>query len=431
MLKKITEDNKIILLYLALILCALIKGISLPNSWTYSHFLFTYEFGFIKRALIGQLFHLADIEVFKSYVFFTAYAFTLLAINLSILFILISKLQSKGTQSDLFLPTIILLTSFAPYYFISSIGYAEQVGLLIVMLSLFINDFRKKAFFIFLTFPISLFVHEMFFIALFPFLFLSLLYSLITESDYKHGSNHIGFWQILTADKVKLSIVIVFAILCLSLTYIIASHSISPEHFQSLKNNAISQLGPLSRTEQKALDIFIKQGFMENINNVYIYWSTEPLHRFVIYMLFPLIWIYFFISNTCKRFNQLPRQTQKKLKPLLILTCLAPISSLLMNVLGYDTFRWATISIFIAYFSLVLMSKLVQDTQSEIQKNTQNNTPKNPSITWIILLIYIGASTNIDLYSGDLKVNQFPFMTGEIEYTKDLIKRRIPFETTY
>lgn len=53
------------------VLC-LLRGVRFPNLWGYTHFLFNYDFGFSKRALVGPCFR-GSVRHFGSPMIFSAF----------------------------------------------------------------------------------------------------------------------------------------------------------------------------------------------------------------------------------------------------------------------------------------------------------------------------------------------------------------------
>ena len=55
---------------LAIFFLSILRGIRFPNIWSYSHFLFNYDFGFTKRGLIGEIISQVNNPYLISYEFF-------------------------------------------------------------------------------------------------------------------------------------------------------------------------------------------------------------------------------------------------------------------------------------------------------------------------------------------------------------------------
>jgi hypothetical protein len=61
---------------MVVLLFSILRGIRFPNIWSYSHFLFNYDFGFTKRSLVGALIGLLGHPYLITYDFFFRFATT-------------------------------------------------------------------------------------------------------------------------------------------------------------------------------------------------------------------------------------------------------------------------------------------------------------------------------------------------------------------
>ena len=60
---------------------SILRGIRFPNMWSYSHFLFNYDFGFVKRSLLGAIISQFDSAYLRSYEFFLVLSMIIFVVN--------------------------------------------------------------------------------------------------------------------------------------------------------------------------------------------------------------------------------------------------------------------------------------------------------------------------------------------------------------
>ena len=156
-----------------------LKGARLPNIWSYTHFLFNYQHGFVKRGAIGALLDAINIASLGAYEFFVAFSFAFLCANIALLDALCWQLIK--TQHLPWIGCALLFASgLAIVYLSHTVGYFDHIGLFVTLLALITRGFYKKLLLIAAAFPFAIIIHEATLIIFFPVAVMSLLLELPT-----------------------------------------------------------------------------------------------------------------------------------------------------------------------------------------------------------------------------------------------------------
>ena len=168
---------------------SVLRGIWFPNLWSYTHYLFNYDNGFVKRGLIGTIVNATNIPFFHTYTFFSILSFITFGISLLLIFNLINKtLQAESIYFNI---CVWLFSSSLAIVFLShSVGYFDNLGLLTTLCILNIHTFKYKITVALLFFTLCLFSHEGLFIIFFPVILISLINALKTNN---HSIRHASF----------------------------------------------------------------------------------------------------------------------------------------------------------------------------------------------------------------------------------------------
>lgn len=130
----------------AILFLSILRGIRVPNIWSYSHFLFNYDLGFIKRGLIGEIISQFNNPYLLSYEFFFIFSIAILFIVIVLISLLLKDLINS--HNPIFIGCSVVFSSSLAVVFLShSVGYFDHIGLLVALITLKINGFYKKIFF--------------------------------------------------------------------------------------------------------------------------------------------------------------------------------------------------------------------------------------------------------------------------------------------
>jgi len=166
--KKIIPFDKVSLPVVFAIFASLfgiLSGLSWPNIWSVTHLLFDYEYGIIKRWLVGEI---------LSFGFNTAVSYDILVIIsvtffLIWLFLLFFRLLVLGKDdSYIWLISAVVLISPGFIYLVHEIGYFDHVGLIILLLCFLLPKNGTGLLGRLFLCAIMILVHEAFFLMFFP-----------------------------------------------------------------------------------------------------------------------------------------------------------------------------------------------------------------------------------------------------------------------
>ncbi len=370
---------------LAIVILALsiLRGIRYPNTWSYTHFLFNYNQGFVKRGLVGEIMSHVGPRFFLTYEFFVFFSLILLIVNFFLLGVLINDMVSSR-HPILIGSGLLFASSLAVVFLAHTIGYLEHIGLFITLIALKIRSFPKKLIFLFLAFPIALFVHEGILILLFPINFMALL-------CYKG-----------TAWGKKAAWLGAFSLLILVLTFTISEYTLEEAEAEQLYTSLQSNLDfPLRRDAFNVLH----RDSQENFQRAMQRWSAERFQelRQSILVTAPTIILLFYITQMVLKHAAAPAYVR-------IMAVLAALSPLVMYGWGWDMHRWNTFAITTSFLMLYVLS------------NVYNMPTKVSAVIYFLLgfLVVLNGMSTITLFDN-YYVKQFPFMEHQ-NYLWDLIR---------
>lgn len=142
----------------------MIRGLTSLSRWNYTHYLFDYQFGFIKRGLIGETFR--QLGISRSFE-----VISIISIFISVLFgiIFFHFLTQKKSLSKVFI--VLALTSSATIaHFMYDRSRYDVIIYLLAFLGFYFNRQRLSYLLITVILVINLFIHEASFFFLCPLL---------------------------------------------------------------------------------------------------------------------------------------------------------------------------------------------------------------------------------------------------------------------
>ena len=353
----------------------ILRGIRFPNIWSYSHFLFNYEFGLVKRGLIGEIIKHFNSTWLSSYDFFVIVSALILIANIVLLSLLIRDLLNSKNLV-LIGCSIIFVSSLAVVFLSHSIGYFDHIGLLITLVAIRINGFSKKVLFLLPSLTFALLVHEAIAIIFFPIIFMSLLFDVQAENR-----KHQFIWLVL------------FSTLVVSFTWLVSNSTIEKLEAREMYSNLQAQTGYALRKD--AFDVLHRRG-KDNLIIMNKKWlQAEQLHQFrdsllaILPVLLTLMYLMVYML----------RKSNTKVY-LVILAVLASLSPQLLHVFGWDMHRWNTLTITTSFLMLYVVYR---------SKNRRLLTELPNGIYPIFILVtFLNGISTIKLFDG-YSIKSFPF----------------------
>jgi hypothetical protein len=279
-------------------------------------------------------------------------------------------------------------TSQSVIYFAHLIGYADQIGLLLVMISLSVKNFNWQIGLITPLFGLALFIHEGLFILFYPVIFFSMILRLeiITK---KHGS-----------------ILALQAFILFILTALLANATLQVSAVEQMKSS-LQTISPYQLRDE-AFEV-LSTSSVENLKMMAELWTT----RFDVYpsmigsliLTIPLIIIF-----TTLTFRILSQANQSKFIKILSLFC--ALSPLFLHMVGWDRVRWNHLAVFTSFFTLfVVFDKYGARKARELVSY---------ELAIIFGVVFLGVSSSETLMDGKI-VDSFPFK-DKVKYILQVAK---------
>lgn len=364
--QEIAETYKAFGLVAAVYLTVMFKAARPLHEWVFTQWMFSYEFGFVKRGLHGEMLRSMGLEI--SYLLIFAIVMVLLLILNAALILLFTK----PLRSDIFgslrlkqqlsasnwtgksihiglglFSLMALLHSTSLQRFFQFPGYLEHLQLILVLGGLFFLEriFRRNTklhqIYSFLTIGVlcftALFIHEGFLFFYLPMIFMYWVYQ-------RPGSIVFNIFRLI------LLAALVFQ------TWLIGTYGLLPaDQYQPFLNELQSRVG-INNVDIESMRVLFR-GFSSNLNFTWNWFEQRLIEKlihlgFTIIILSPTAYIFWNLYKKDFRkawrilFNEDETQnisTPKNsfLRGLLILSCFTP---LILVPIGIDLFRWISIS---------------------------------------------------------------------------------------
>ncbi|MCY7295035.1 hypothetical protein [Alteromonas sp. a30] len=317
------------------------------SDWKFTHYLFNYEYGFIKRGLVGELFAFFSPNIhFQSVVSFSY----LLVIALSVVLVAMwSQVFFKDrSKAALLLALIAIVSPFTIQHLVYDLGRFDAITALLALATIgAIKNTKGPSQFLLvnLLLSTSLLVHEAAFFMFFPLIF--------------------AYWLWVEENNAIISKVVSF-IWVLGLTFYISTQGLMTQLSLS-EHLAILQKTYGNSVVESSLKVLYKGGLIENIKmtlaNTVRPWNLIH-HGIMFVLLAPQFYLLFKII----------KENKNKLSINANLLLLASLSPLALYPLGHDHFRWwslAITNVFVVLFLLMQQPQFKEQTLSIISKHSR------------------------------------------------------------
>ena len=380
---------------LVLVFTAL-RGARFPSLWTYSHYLFNYEFGFVKRGLIGEIVRLIDSDFIRSYDFFYIFSSTILLIDLMLIAIVLKRLFHKG---DIALIGIgfCYASSVAVVFLVHTIGYFDHIGLMIVLIMILLRSVKQKLVIGIISLPVLLLIHEALIVIFGPLIAMIIL----LETNKKN--------------KIQFVLMFVYLLFVGVSTLIVSDSTISVSNSELMQYQIENKTK--IRLESEAFDVLHKS-ISNNKNMMLTYWKFGESYRLLLYSIvvtlpFLMIVILFLRLN----FSIIKYQNLRKK---VVVYC--SLSPLLLLLVAYDVFRWFTMSLTLAFLIVFFV------TTSQERKTVEAGQSR--LILLVIIVFFLNGITSIYLFGNSTLIG-YPYFK-HIRYLLEIISgsNKIPIEPT-
>ena len=332
------------LLSLLLLLNSVLKGIRYPNNWSYTHFLFNYDYGFVKRGLLGEIVGLFDGSYLSSYEFFVGFSTAILAANVVLLAVLARDLV-KSRNVLIIGPTLIFCSSLAVVFLSHAIGYFDQIDLLIVLVALRLSGFYRKALFLMLATPVAVLIHEATVVMFFPVAFMSLLLDVNGPQRMK-----------------QLLLLLIFSGMTITLMLVCSSSNLDRSESRRMYIEMQSDTDHLLRRHAFYV---LHQDVGENYLMMRKYWSDEShvMRLRASFLATAPVSILLICGTVLVLVAAKARMYQ------ILLAVLASTSPCLLHLFGFDMHRWNTLAITTSFLMFYVAYRFIS--KIEIRKGSK------------------------------------------------------------
>jgi len=319
------SPQTLLMIFVVLLLSSMASGIVTPNGWAFTHNLFTYQHGFIKRGLIGAMLELIDHPLVYSKGFSDIFGWLLLGINMSLLSLLVYR-AIKGCGPLYALFAILFAASASPVFLTYTAGYYDHVGLLATLLVLLISGFWLKFTLATLLFTASMFAHEAGLVIFAPVIFLSM------------------FLQVQRS-PLRIALLATYGVFLVGLVFVIGSTSVSESTLA-----AITTTMQAKTNAPIVLDVINVLGMSgsENMALVQEKWQRIPMATWMLLQLahtLPTVILFVWAQLWILR----SRRYHRRWIPA---TIVASCSAYLLYIFGMDLGRWNTLVILTSFLLL-------------------------------------------------------------------------------
>jgi hypothetical protein len=377
------------------LLNSILRGIRTPGRWAATHFLFNYDQGFSKRALLGAVIAALDRPYLYHYQFFFWFSMIVFVADILLLVALVKRLSDSGDSGSK-LNAWLFCSSLAVVFFANAIGYFDQISLMLALLSLRIRGYYARAVLVGSCFSVSLLIHEIGFLTFFPVIFLRFLADL---HDRRDG------WKLTTLLAITLGL----SILVLSAGQAHLSDASAEAMYHNLQAKADYHL----RADSFSVLTFTIRDNWQLMGQV---WQREWARQYFIFSLIVTLptALYFYFQS---RLNLPKSRHSRVITAAMAGASFAPLS---LHFLGWDFPRWDALAVTTSFLVFTIVKLNFRPEPAEMRQVTGRSPLFLPAA-----LIAFNLGSSIELFDGYV-VQSFPY-EGHITDAIDMLSGRAPF----
>lgn len=338
-------------------------------AWRFAHWLFNYDYEFLKRALVGTLLKIFDENVSYSFVL-KLWTINAVIVAVALFALFTALLIYSRYKTGIYLYSILMISSSATIgHFVFEMGRLDLINLILYMLGLLISFHLKNMISLVFLVPLSMFmimIHEASFLIYIP--------SLLAFS----------FYFIQTNTHKKTNIYLIFALTFLFLTIWMFLVSLAGKastwdiyeyiQFYYLKGYE----GVFLETSFNVLD----RGLIDNMMHTYengVSFRRFAQHIAFIFWFMPLVILFYGLTFEYLKFQK------NKLLLILVLSC---FTSLALYPLGHDHFRWWSLAI--TNFFIVISFLMLADKRIMRVISLQMYKKRNIVLLSVLVSLFLG-----------------------------------------
>jgi hypothetical protein len=360
---------------------AFLKGIRLPNSWSFTQAQLDYRYGFIKRAFFGEIFtrHLA-LNIYGHFVVFS------LLVLLLMFALLVSFIWKSGTTERLASGALVVLflSSFTVTYLASLVGYLDIVELALTLALLLI---RRSLLRFLAALPVCVvcaLIHEEFLVLFLPLLLFSFV------ADEVAGLLRKGQLVAFTGS---------LSVLSLAVTVVTAaSRSLTPAQCRAFAAAIAKQVNVPIRWD--FFDVLFRS-FMDNVRFQFMNLRTHPWYianEISSALIFaPVIALLLFAAFRLLRDEVQERPRRTLLMAAVLIIALCPVG---LQLVGVDIARWDAYAALDAFLALVLIARALPE---------GGVSPRPTLMRAVLLVVFLNIASGENLLDSK-PLNPYPFL---------------------
>jgi len=369
------------------LLYSILRGIRFPNIWSYSHFLFNYDFGFAKRSLVGALIGFLGHPYLITYDFFFLFSIAIFLLNVVLLSLLIRDFISWGERLSI-VASLIFASSLAIVFLSHTIGYFDHLGLLVTLVTLRMTRFRTKAIFLVVVLPLLFLTHEGMLVLFFPVIFMSLVFSM--QSDFS------------VRKAVVLGLITLLSLICV---YYAANGRLERREVKEMYQTTQSRIDhPPLRRDAYAVLRYTARGYLDYMTDLRGTDEYRERMRGSLLATAPSFLVFALFSFVILR-------AAKAKLGLIVLSLSAALAPLLLHYGGSDLSRWNTLAI---TTSFLVFYMVCSSTRGAVDLKRYDKR----CLAFVILVLINGVSSTV-LFDGR-SVKNLPFH-DHLEYIGDVL----------
>ena len=387
------------------------RGFRIPNVYSKSHWLYTYQFGFIRRGLLGAILHpffsmISDQGINYS-IFFISIGFLVL-LFLLFYFIIWYITKKRSENLDILFFLLLLCSSPALVYTVHFIGYFDSLLMGITIISCILILKQKYSLINVIINIIAMLIHELYF-----FLGLPLVVFVIIIKNLLIDKNS----MLKTLIKAKELYFIVIPLLILFAVFLIRHPDLDGEKLLAFKQSVFKR-HIYGYNENGSIFYASTTDLAKNKERIVNTWKQGRNFKYVFPIIYPfiipMIILFYYIFVYMAKFSMLIYK--KIFLFIVILTCLG--FSQLIHFIAWDFSRFISYLIFNCFIFIYTFVYLDKQNNPIYFFKYQKYLP--------ILLICFGIGLNLiskaKLYDGYQQNNLFNFKP----VLNDLKKLKLP-----
>lgn len=372
-----------------ILMLAIVRGVRFPHFYPYTQALLSYEFGFIKRGLLGTVLSGVFGDVAYHFWFFSLVSFVVLFVVIYLFWLILRDLIETNNPIHIF-AALIFAASPSLIHMININGHFEFYGMLVTLLVFRLKGFNNKFIAATVGMILAILIHEINFIVFVPTIILLLFCSI---EPNKQNLQFMG--------------VVCFGLVMAIVTFALLNHAVSDEGIKYKLYLLANERTDLDNVYFEAFKI-IGRNLEDNANIVGLSFWARPVILFEIAIalsvLLPQLLFFMFLSYklfSMARVNIL----------FVLLAMFASLSPFLLYLVAFDFVRWDSLVGVVCFLVYVIAATSQPKTALLLKnKDESSSAPINVGkyVPIAVFLLFFSAMSSMPMWSG-YQAKMYPF----------------------